>query len=1349
MVDFAFAASDTLIDMEETESKSVAIPDIHQISGWMDYFGMSEPAEGVLDIVCAGPIPRLKAAAAFAATFLALSKFEVAIVYPSDDGERNAGTKLTHLFFAQVLDTLAEGYAAKGQEFDRAVAEKSLGQITFKVPESLQTSELVEFAKSRKPGSAIFVCSAELFKATATRATVDTSFKTEEDLWVQSVNRTVAELGSVAVQQKLFILLFVQKYGPIRKENTGLLESFHNVTLVTMKPPQDQQDADNILINHGSRWEDLARQQRIDELFEEIDGQPLTPIDRAMVKAQILIIAGRPLLAFSVIEPFISNIRDETSAQIALNVARIANEAGEYNTALELLRVTIRREFLTELELSKALDIAKSLRADEEAEEISQRILKLYPRSITALDHRLKTANKAEDFAKLASDLLPEIEREYRPDVIYFAYLLASKFARNEIPDYEQVVREIAAELPAYRLSAISQCARHALRHGLFKTVIDLTGNEGWPNSRGGLVAWYVVSAIEGLFLSKPDEEASAAEEKERLILNGLTFLLRYLAENQSDEYIRAMLYRTVSPETSGITAIICLAQTLLLSRPPGQLTPDEDGSPPDLPSAELERLFESVAAKLPKPIILGLGRLPIVESESTMASFLRFLTLSLQDASLENIADEEDVQFLHLLVHVAILVSREIGKEEEYAPKILRIAAAGLAASGQYQAARNLAELGLQLSVESSPAYKRGSWVAYADIYSRCHNPVEALISIGIAQQCAIESMSFDSRYDELSLSGRILRELRLFPLASHLLLEARKIADQTSHSEHALARIEYLEASLQFQAINWHSTGEPATDRAIEELTQRVVELNRKARDQGRESLPTAMLLAQIISSLSLKDLPIAPEAEQELSHSLPLVAFNHAELLQALASADASAKTIADLSLRLSRTRYNEDFGTDVHVITLLARRALAKSAQSGNTQESLFLIEWLTDLATNTAESDQLTRSDEVQVAELAIRTHTQRGVGQTTAASKQEELVRLTDLSERTDPSLHLGLRYPSSPDELENFTKSVSTTGIDVHSIGVSDLGKLVRVSATDEKTSVTVEPVNVFDVKAHHDWAKTLPYGYLNFPTDDPFGWNNVEQSLAGIGLSIANDNRPTLLIPDVRLQNIPPNLILVEERCAGQAIPMAAAPSLTWLKGIRSVDYVPNGRRTAWIPASTDVALIRLADELGETLRDNQFTLAQDPAIPPAMSNSDIAIIGAHGGLQPGDEWFRAVTDEVSVRFSARDIAAKLHGSAVVILFVCSGGRLDHHPFASAGVGLSRLLLDYGCRTVIASPWPLEVRVAWHWLTPFLRSYLAGESVIVANHTANKAVAAQLNSHPMLSLAMNVFGDPLTSFV
>ena len=83
---------------------------------------------------------------------------------------------------------------------------------------------------------------------------------------------------------------------------------------------------------------------------------------------------------------------------------------------------------------------------------------------------------------------------------------------------------------------------------------------------------------------------------------------------------------------------------------------------------------------------------------------------------------------------------------------------------------------------------------------------------------------------------------------------------------------------------------------------------------------------------------------------------------------------------------------------------------------------------------------------------------------------------------------------------------------------------------------------------------------------------------------------------------------------------------------------------------------------------------------------------------------------------------------------------------PVANTTVGLAKELLNHGCSTVIASPWPLDSRVPSHWLPQFLDSWTAGHLVIDANFEANKAVERAMGDSPARCLAMTVFGDPLT---
>jgi CHAT domain-containing protein len=96
------------------------------------------------------------------------------------------------------------------------------------------------------------------------------------------------------------------------------------------------------------------------------------------------------------------------------------------------------------------------------------------------------------------------------------------------------------------------------------------------------------------------------------------------------------------------------------------------------------------------------------------------------------------------------------------------------------------------------------------------------------------------------------------------------------------------------------------------------------------------------------------------------------------------------------------------------------------------------------------------------------------------------------------------------------------------------------------------------------------------------------------------------------------------------------------------------------------------------------------------------------------------------------------------VVVLLVCSGGRIDRDPLSFTALGLPYELLDRGCRAVVASPWPIEPTKANLWMPWFLDSWDAGRTVAEAVHDANLKLRAYA---PMEAhfLAMHVFGNPL----
>ncbi|HEX8320459.1 hypothetical protein [Longimicrobium sp.] len=125
----------------------------------------------------------------------------------------------------------------------------------------------------------------------------------------------------------------------------------------------------------------------------------------------------------------------------------------------------------------------------------------------------------------------------------------------------------------------------------------------------------------------------------------------------------------------------------------------------------------------------------------------------------------------------------------------------------------------------------------------------------------------------------------------------------------------------------------------------------------------------------------------------------------------------------------------------------------------------------------------------------------------------------------------------------------------------------------------------------------------------------------------------------------------------------------------------------------------------------------------------------------------FFRVVADDSDVKITPAALAGSLGGVGTVVLFVCSGGRIDKHPGSSAVLGMAKRLLTSGCRAVVAPTWPLEVSVPGVWLPGFLAEWERGTPVIDACFAANTAARAEFGWNPKRCLAMTVYGDPLVA--
>ena len=229
---------------------------------------------------------------------------------------------------------------------------------------------------------------------------------------------------------------------------------------------------------------------------------------------------------------------------------------------------------------------------------------------------------------------------------------------------------------------------------------------------------------------------------------------------------------------------------------------------------------------------------------------------------------------------------------------------------------------------------------------------------------------------------------------------------------------------------------------------------------------------------------------------------------------------------------------------------------------------------------------------------------------------------------------------------------------------------------------------------------------------------------------------SKKLILVAEPFLQQLTANLVVVHPEdgafsyFAGRNTAIGMVPSLSWLSMAASANR--NGRTAykAWISAKTssgfgegevpedeaesgadqaepgrvatlDIALSRLSG----CFEDFGFEVDTGRRLPSNMTDAGLVVVTAHGGLNKEERYLHSIRDDEDLIETPSALAAALAGVELVILFVCSGGRIDKSPWDNSTTSLAKQLLSNGCRAVIASPWPLNVMVTYNWLEPFLR--------------------------------------------
>jgi hypothetical protein len=864
----------------------------------------------------------------------------------------------------------------------------------------------------------------------------------------------------------------------------------------------------------------------------------------------------------------------------------------------------------------------------------------------------------------------------------------------HESQDYGEQAALIRATHPGW-IPLFDLClAAVAAKRGLDLDVLALAQPSSLGSECGEVAVNLLLASMEKVILAK-----EMTDDTLHSLHEGTGELLIYLATHPNNTGLRTRLSSTLSPARSGFVGLAILTKKLeeLVG---ADITLRDDDDPFVVPATN-DELMEFMSAACPmiecSGSAEGIGQILPELMRPSADSLLETVILSLEEG--QTLSSEEfDERTLDWLCSIGVRLAAS-STDPDMDLSIFRAWGAGLAQLGVYQRSRDVAETLLQHASGSLERNRLG-WSAFADIYHRGRNYFEALLGLCCAFSVHPDRTAHEA-IRELSDVVRLLRDLKSWDLADKCCQKLIDLVRNAKLSEKQTNRVELLTLTMRMARIN--DDGADAT--VVSALIDDVANHLERAKVLMDTQLPAAVLLGQLLQKAASMPVAIPSKVEEIIARARQSMDGNYAKMFDVVCSEEFKAEDLLEFVQIHDRPRFGVDLGYDTGPISLGARRLLASSSAESDARAALFASELLSDLG--------ITRFDEEQGTESWF------------PHSVEAPSLAACELSER----------------------------GVDIVLLAINSSRRLVvTLVQHGSPTFVRELPNSEFSIEAFDRWSASYPFCYGALADEICAGGAERIRSLflatmEGLGAGFEIE-RPTIFVTEPALQAIPPNLFLTPHGFFGERAPVASAPSLQWLLRAANCPNRPYGPPVAWISDSGGTAcwtapLNVLAGRVEGTLEDHSIPFIRSSGPPPELRNAELAIVGAHGGLTVSDRFFRVLSDESDERIAPGMMADSLAGAKVVILFVCSGGRVDSHPFSQAGLGLPRQLLEAGVEVVLGSPWPLDVRVADYWLPAFLNAWNAGESVLTCNFKANAVVAKRTGS-PDFALAMTTYGNP-----
>jgi CHAT domain-containing protein len=1043
------------------------------------------------------------------------------------------------------------------------------------------------------------------------------------------------------------------------------------------------EDPEVFLAQHVGQWDAWIREGRLGRALRDLEQLP------RRLATQKALIRIQLMHRAGHYPQALQAIREEMGlgrkldATMRVKLARFAQDASASRLAAEVLTPAIAE--LSHLEdFESALAVAREIGSSELEQRVADRMTALFVDSPGLRIRRRRALREAGDYSAVAASLAKEPGAEASAE---YYERLARYLSGTGVPDYHALIASAKGRVELAETLRLA-CVRDALRRQLIFHAFEFALPA--PKTASLLTRWQnlLLEGLERVFLLS-GQGGSLILPFDRGLAT-LVALVDSLGADPANQTLRVSLAKVMAPSIAGTTGLALMASVAmkLASRPVHAEPTITLGTAGADWLAEHEPFLRSAFEWLKgeEPLVIGRTVLPKELVPEPADEVLSAITHFLAFAPLNSRKDAADLQFW--LTFAATVAPHS--SNPDFDLRLIRLVAERLVDAGYSQLARDLAEQAV-LNSAGTPRRRRLGWFTMAEVYHRCHNHLEGLVALACTF-AADGKGDCEQIWEEMVALARLLRDCGLFSKARIAIQHARELIGSLGLSDRHWNRLNTLELQTRMKEILIGDFRRPEFERLLADVVRNGEDVLRI----GELPEPVAAMLGQLLRVARAEGIAIPARADETFAKLWDKMGGNTGALVRTISTDNVSAQDLLNLLKMRDEPRYSDDIGYDLHNVAMIARQALGGNAFITNATETSFALELLAD-----------------------------RGV----AVPGWDEAA--------IPPPLPVRIEEPAE------IACSISLGGLSVVQIGLDVRGHLVRMAAVSGQLRPPIrEADDVFNLEHFGRWASDYPYGY------------GIDESTANLFYTTTADLRlsdlpegPVIIVADASVQPFPPNIFYVDDDFAGRTRPIAAAPSLGWLRAARSIGLIGDGQLCAWIPTAASQAenqtLSMIAQRLEPAFNAYGFVVDNGAQLPSAFAGATMAVITAHGSVHPEGRYFQLVSDEGVLKVSAADLAGALRNVDLVILFVCSGGRTDKHPAANTTIGLAKQILDRGCQAVIASPWPLDARVPSHWLPAFLEQWQNGRSLLEANFEANRVVDRYFAQDPAKGLAMTVFGN------